>query len=81
MMFFTYPDTGRKLRQTITGLLKSGLTSEVKRLNYIKSYTLKEGKLHKQEEKLLRIASTPDQEASITKFLAKACPEAKLRKE
>lgn len=76
MLQYRYPDTGRKLRQLITGLLKSGMAQEVIRINYVKAYSLIEGKIQKQEEKILQIHHEPHQEEKIKNFIKKQAPEA-----
>ena len=79
MLQYRYPDTWRKLRQLITGLLKSGMAQEVVRINYVKAYTLVEGKVQKQEEKLLQIYHTAEQEEKIKNFIQRQAPEAKIQ--
>ena len=54
-MILSCPYDGRKLRYLINALLKSGIASEVKRLNYVQSYTLVDKTIKKQEEKILII--------------------------
>ena len=59
----------------MTGLLKSQLATEIKRMNYLQSYTLIDNKIQKTEEKLLFIQTTqPDK---VLAFLSKNFPEAK----
>ena len=57
MLIASTPIEGRKLRQIITALLKSGAAQKITRINYAKSYTLVENKLIKQEQKLLLIST------------------------
>ncbi|MFA7717175.1 MAG: hypothetical protein WC875_00480 [Candidatus Absconditabacterales bacterium] len=78
MIRLIYPNTGRKLRQLITGLLKSGLAQEVRRMNYIKSYKLVDGKIQKNEEKILRIDHKKEDTEKLQKFLEKNCKEGKI---
>lgn len=78
-MFISCNNDWRKIRYFITALLKSWITTEIKKINYIKSYEIIEGKISKKEEKLLRIDNIKDQkklEAIINKML----PEAKIIK-
>lgn len=78
-MFISCTNDWRKIRHLITALLKSWITTEIKKINYIKSYEIIEGKISKKEEKLLRIDNIKDQkklEAIINKML----PEAKIIK-
>ena len=74
-MLRTFPPDWRKLKKLITGLLKAQLATEIKRMNYIQSYRLKENQIEKKEEKLLYIQTT--QPEKITIFLQKNFPEAK----
>ncbi len=76
MLTVSCPYDWRKLRYLINALLKSGIVSEVKRINYVQSYTLREKSIQKQEEKLLLIFGS-DQE-KIKAFLLKQAPEARI---
>ena len=77
-MKLIYPNDSRKLRQLITWLLKSWLAQEVQRMNYIKSYTLVDNKVSKQEIKLLEIIHPEANTEKIQKLIAKNRPEAKI---
>lgn len=77
-MKITYPATGRKLKQMITWLLKSGLVYEIHRMNYIKSYALMDNKISKQEIKIVELFHKPEHKEKIEKMLAKTRPEAKI---
>lgn len=59
--------------------MKSWITTEVKKINYIKSYEIIEGKILKKEEKLLRIDKVTDQK-KIEAIINKMLPEAKIIK-
>jgi uncharacterized protein involved in tolerance to divalent cations len=72
-MLFTFPNDWRKLKKLITWLLKAHLATEIKRINYLQSYTLQENKIVKKEEKLIAITTT--QPEKVTAFLAKQFPE------
>ena len=78
MIQYRYPQWGRKLRQLITGLLKSGLAKEIVRVNYVQSYILQEGKVCKQEEKLIQIHYDTPNEEKIHAFIKKQAPEAQI---
>lgn len=54
-MTFTYKWTARELRKIILSILKSWVADNVKRLNYIQSYSSKEKEIKKIEEKILLI--------------------------
>ena len=76
MLIVSCPYDGRKVRQLITMLLKSWAATEVKRLNYAQSYTLKDKAIEKQEEKILLIFWSDT--TKIQNLLAKQAPEAKI---
>jgi hypothetical protein len=76
MLTVSCPYDWRKLRYLINGLLKSGIVSEVKRINYVQSYTLREKSIQKQEEKLLLIFGSDLEKVKI--FLSKQAPEARV---
>ena len=78
MMRIVYPHTGRKLKQLITGLLKSWLVQEVQRVNYVKSYTLVENKINSQEVKLVELMLKDEHKEKVEKMIAKNWPEAKI---
>lgn len=73
MYWIFFPSDWRKLKNLMVALLKSGLASEVKRFNYIKSYKLVDWKLVKEEQKLLLIAWN-DNKAKIESFIKKQYP-------
>ena len=77
-MKIIYPNNGRKLKQMITGLLKSWLVQEVQRVNYVKAYTLVDTKIKAEEIKLVELMCKPENEEKITKMIAKNWPEAKI---
>lgn len=78
-MFISCDNDWRKIRYFITALLKSWITTKIKKLNYIKSYEIIEGKILKKEEKLLRIDKVID-EKKIAAIINKTLPEAKILK-
>ena len=77
-MKLIYPNNGRKLKQMITGLLKSWLVQEVQRVNYVKAYTLIDAKIKAEEIKLVELIFKQENEEKITKMIAKNWPEAKI---
>lgn len=68
---------GRKIRQLINWLLKSWVVNEVKRLNYVKSYSLKDWKILKSEEKILLIDFDEKNKSKLEQFLNKQCSDYK----
>ena len=74
-MLFTFPNDWRKLRKLITWLLKAKLATEIKKLNYVQSYTLIDDGIVKKQEKLVYISTEHPDKVQI--FLTKSFPEAK----
>jgi hypothetical protein len=54
------------------------LAQEVRRMNYIKSYRLVDGKIQKAEEKILWVSHKKEDTERLRKFLEKNCKEAKI---
>lgn len=77
-MKLNYPNNGRKLKQMITGLLKSWLVQEVQRINYIRSYVLVDNKIKPEEIKLIELFHKPEHQEKIEKMISKNWPEAKI---
>lgn len=76
MILVSCPYDGRKIRQLITMLLKSGAATEIKRLNYAQSYTLNDKSIKKQEEKLLLIFGADS--TKLQNILAKQAPDVRI---
>jgi len=72
MLIFFYKNDGRKLKQIITGLLKSWAATKITRLNYIQSYTLHDNKIQKTEEKAVLVEFTPENEKKVEALLKKS---------
>ena len=70
----TYPNDGRKLRQLITALLKKKLIACANVMNYAKSYYLREGKIKKEEEKLILMKFPKEKESELLSFIKKLHP-------
>lgn len=71
LLLTSYPNDGRKLRQFLTALLKKKLIISAKVMNYAKSYTLVEGKIQKEEEKLIFIKFSKEKESEVLNFIKK----------
>lgn len=74
LLMMTYPNDGRKLQRLITGILKQWLAKCINRINYTKSYYIREGKLRRDEEKLLLIKTTDDKKEQLITFIKKQHP-------
>ncbi|PZM86438.1 MAG: hypothetical protein DLD55_05670 [candidate division SR1 bacterium] len=74
LLLTSYPNDGRKLRQFLTALLKKKLIISAKVMNYAKSYTLVEGKIQKEEEKLIFIKFSKEKESEVLNFIKKLHP-------
>ena len=72
MLIFFYKNDGRKLKQIITWLLKSWAANKIRRLNYIQSYTLHEGKIQKNEEKAVIVEFTSENKWKVESLLKKS---------
>jgi len=63
----SYPNDWRKLKRLITALIKSKTAACVQRMNYVKSYYMREWVMQQKEEKLLIIKTTESKkEKAIT---------------
>lgn len=76
MILVSCPYDGRKVRQLITMLLKSWAATEIKRLNYVQSYTFNNKSIKKQEEKILLIFGNDT--TKIQNLLAKQAPDIRI---
>jgi len=65
--------SGRELRKVINIILKSNLATEVKKMNYIQSFSLIENKIKKSEQKILRIKTS--EKDKLLSFLSKTLPQ------
>jgi hypothetical protein len=72
MLLFFYKNDGRKLKQIITGLLKSWAATTITRLNYLQSYTLHDNKISKEEKKAILVEYTPENEKKVETLLKKS---------
>jgi periplasmic divalent cation tolerance protein len=74
ILMMTYPNDGRKLQRLIIAILKQGLAKCINRINYVKSYYIREGKLKRDEEKILLIKTTEDKKTQLIAFIKKQHP-------
>ncbi|OIN92008.1 hypothetical protein AUJ42_01070, partial [Candidatus Collierbacteria bacterium CG1_02_44_10] len=74
VLLMTYPNDGRNLQRLIAAILKQGLAKCINRVNYMKSYYLREGKIKREEEKLLLIKTTDDKKERLIAFIKKQHP-------
>lgn len=71
---FVYKWNSRDLRKIIMALLRSWVADNIKRINYVQNYILKDEKnIEKTEEKIL-LVSTQD-ENRLNEFLMKSFPQ------
>jgi len=71
----TFPNDGRKLKNLIQGLLKSWIAACINRINYVKSYYIREDKMMREEEKILLIKFPADKKKELTAFIKKNHPD------
>lgn len=74
ILLTTYPNDGRTLKRLITAILKQWLAKCIQRVNYVKSYYIREGAIKKDEEKLLIIKTTVDLKEKLANFLIQQHP-------
>ncbi len=72
MIITYYENNGRKLKQIITGLLKSWLATTIRRINYLQTYTLQDNHIKKEQQKALIIEYIPEKEEKLKNFLQKS---------
>lgn len=70
----TYPNKPRELKRFILGMIKGKLAACVQRVNYVKSYYMREGKLTQNEEKQLLIKCTADKKEKLLSYITKNHP-------
>ena len=70
---FTYKWNSRELRKIIVAILKSWTAKNIKKLNYIQNYSLKEKNIEKSEEKIILIYS--ENQDKLLEFLSKNFPQ------
>ena len=70
---FVYKWNSRELRKIILAILKSWMADNIKRLNYVQSYSSQEKWVRKVEEKLLLIHT--ENMDNLQKFLSKNFPQ------
>ena len=68
-LMFLYSWDSRSLKKIITWILKSWVAEEIKKINYVKGYTLYDKNIKKHEEKIILIL-TKDQDR-LMDFLSK----------
>jgi len=66
-MFLIVKKNWRDLRKVITIVLKSNLATKIIKMNYVQSFSLHEGKILKEEEKILYI-ETKEKEKCLQKI-------------
>lgn len=70
----TFPNDGRKLKQFIQWLIRSWIAACINRINYVKSYYMREGVLNQEEEKILLIKLPKNHKEQFLAFCKKNHP-------
>ena len=71
---FVYKWNSRELKKIILAILKSWIADDVKKINYIQNYLLREGKnIEKNEAKILLVSAK--NETKLIEFLSKNFPQ------
>lgn len=68
-LMFSYKWSSRDLRKIITEILKSWVADNVKKINYVHDFLLKDGKVEKWEEKIILV--WVEEEEALLDFLCK----------
>lgn len=70
----TFPNDGRKLKNLIQWLLRSWIAACINRINYVKSYYVREWELKKEDEKILLIKFPAEKKKDLIAFIKKNHP-------
>lgn len=74
ILLTTYPNEALKLRQLLTTLLKKKLIACANVMNYGKSYFLREGKIAKEEEKIILMKFPAAKEQELMSLIKELHP-------
>lgn len=74
LLVISYPNKPRELKRFILGLVKGGMAACVQKINYVKSYYMREGEMKQEEEKILLIKCLKEQKEKIEDYVAKNHP-------
>lgn len=74
LLISTFPNDGRKLKNFILWLIKSWMAKCVSRINYVKSYYMREWKLKNEEEKILMIKLDEENKEKLIWYFKKNHP-------
>lgn len=70
----SYPNNWRTLKRFISALVKSWVARCVQRINYMKSYYMREWKLKQEEEKLLLIKTMKSKQEKAIQMIKQQHP-------
>lgn len=70
---YVYQWKSRDLRRSIVALLKSWFAVEIKKMNYVSRFMIKDNRVEKTEEKLVIISA--ENEEKLMDFLSKNFPQ------
>lgn len=74
VLLTTYPNKPRDLKRFIIGLVKGGMAACVQKINYVKSFYMREGQLKQEEEKILLIKCLKENKEKIENYVTKNHP-------
>ena len=74
VLLTTFPNKPRDCKKFILGLIKSNMAACVQRLQYVKSYYMREWVMKQEEEKILLIKADIANKAKIEWYFAKNHP-------
>lgn len=74
LLLTSYPNKWRDLKRFIDWLIKWGLVGCVQKINYVKSYSIQDGAVKKEEEKILLIKTSEENKQKIEAYFEKNHP-------
>lgn len=74
ILMTTFPNKPRDLKKFIMIILNKWLAKCINRINYVKSYYIREGKVQNNEEKILLIKTTLQNKTKLEEFIKKNHP-------
>lgn len=74
LCLISYPNDSRKCRYFINGLIKSGMVACIQRINYVKSYYMREWDMKAENEKILLLKLKDENKEKVTAYVHKNHP-------
>lgn len=74
ILMTTYPNKPRELKKFIMAILGKWLAKCINKINYVKSFYMREWKIKKDEEKILIIKTSVQNQDKLEKFIKTSHP-------